>query len=351
MKFRDGGVNTYDRDRATDGFTLFAPLRHEKAYLIDMEGEVVHSWELAKGGVNRCQLTKESNLFIGEGSEGGPPLYAGKGGRLREYDWSGNLVWEHQDDNHHHDARRLPNGNTLYIAWEKFDNNAAKRVRGGIPGTEKDGIIYGDIVREISPRGEVLWEWGTKEMKIENYPICPLCPRAEFAHANTCSPLPNGDVLISFRVLNTIVIVDRKSRKIKWEHHDLSFGHQHDCHFLENGNIMLFCNGFHGRDIDMVSSVREFDPKSKEVVWEFTGDPVTSFFSANISGAQRLWSGNTLICEGNRGCLFEVTPKGEVVWEYVNPFLSAHPAFGTTNWIFRAYRYRPDAPELEGKLS
>ena len=77
---------------------------------------------------------------------------------------------------------------------------------------------------------------------------------------------------------------------------------------------------------------------------------MTSFFSANISGAQRLWSGNTLICEGNRGCLFEVAPDGEIVWEYVNPYLSPHPAFGTTNWIFRAYRYAPDAPQLQGRF-
>ena len=184
-------------------------------------------------------------------------------------------------------------------------------------------------------------------MEIENYPICPLCPRAEFAHANTVSPLANGDILVSFRVLNTIILIDRETRKIKWEHKDLSFGHQHDCHFLDNGNILLFCNGFHGRDVDMASSVREFNPETGDLVWEYKAKPFSSFFSANISGAQRLWSGNTLICEGYKGCLFEVNKEGEVVWEFVNPYLSDHPAFGTTNWIFRAFRYAPDAPQLD----
>ena len=234
-----------------------------------MEGEVVHHWELNKGGVNRCRLTDTGNLLIAEMSEGGPPLYAGKGGRIREYDWDSKQIWEHHEHKQHHDPRRLPNGNTINIAWDAFDETTAKRVKGGLPGTEKDGVIYGDSIREVTSEGELVWEWGTREMEIEKYPICPLCPRAEFAHANTCSPLQNGDVLISFRVLNLLIIVDRKTRKIKWEKQDLTFGHQHDCHYLDNGNILVFCNGFHGRDVDMASSVREFNPKNVEKVWEF----------------------------------------------------------------------------------
>jgi len=35
MKFQYGGVNTHDRARATEGYTLFAPVRHDKAYLIN----------------------------------------------------------------------------------------------------------------------------------------------------------------------------------------------------------------------------------------------------------------------------------------------------------------------------
>ena len=38
-----------------------------------------------------------------------------------------------------------------------------------------------------------------------------------------------------------------------------------------------------------------------------------------ISGRQRLPNGNTLICSGANGTLFEVTPEKEIVWKYVNP--------------------------------
>jgi hypothetical protein len=53
---------------------------------------------------------------------------------------------------------------------------------------------------------------------------------------------------------------------------------------------------------------------------EKSGRPIWTFFSHFISSAQRQPNGNTLICEGANGRFFEVTPSGEIVWEYVNPF-------------------------------
>jgi len=47
-------------------------------------------------------------------------------------------------------------------------------------------------------------------------------------------------------------------------------------------------------------------------------------------------NGNTLICEGDFGRLFEVTMGGDIVWEYVNPYFGGPPA---NNRVFRAYRY------------
>ena len=100
----------------------------------------------------------------------------------------------------------------------------------------------------------------------------------------------------------------------------------------------------------MFSHIFEIDPGTREIVWRFDGNPPQSFYSANISGVQRLWSGNTFICEGAKGCLFEVTPEGDVVWEYVSPYTAHSKLFDTElNWIFRAYRYAPDAPQLKGR--
>ena len=63
------------------------------------------------------------------------------------------------------------------------------------------------------------------------------------------------------------------------------------------------------------------------------------FFADHISGAQRLENGNTIICSGTEGRFFEVTPAGETVWEYVNPFSATAPDGKTSNEVFRCESY------------
>jgi outer membrane protein assembly factor BamB len=67
------------------------------------------------------------------------------------------------------------------------------------------------------------------------------------------------------------------------------------------------------------SRVVELDPETLEVSWQYPAEPGGSFFSRWRGGAQRLANGNTLITESEKGRVFEVTPAGEVVWEFWNP--------------------------------
>jgi hypothetical protein len=98
--------------------------------------------------------------------------------------------------------------------------------------------------------------------------------------------------------------------------------------------------------------VIEVDPTNNSIVWQYADQSIFSFFSAYISGAQRLPNGNTLICEGVHGRIFEVTPECEVVWEYISPYFSkaigrvggATPA-GTNNFLFRAFRHTQEEIE------
>jgi hypothetical protein len=72
------------------------------------------------------------------------------------------------------------------------------------------------------------------------------------------------------------------------------------------------------------SRVVEINPLDNSIAWIYAADksdqPIWTFFSHYIGGAQRLANGDTLICEGANGRIFEVTANGEIVWEYVNPF-------------------------------
>ena len=93
---------------------------------------------------------------------------------------------------------------------------------------------------------------------------------------------------------------------------------------------------------------------TSEIVWQYDED----FFSHFISGVQRLPNGNTLITEGRAGRLIEVTPSGEVAWEFLNPMTGEGYAseddevdrgLGIDNAIFRARKYPKNHPGLAGK--
>lgn len=350
MRCAQFGLSVFDRARATPGYTLIVPLAGELASLIGMRGEVLHRWNLPLRPGNYAYLLKNGNLLWSGRTPEGCPLEAGKGGLLREYDWEGKVLWEHRDNDQHHDFRRRADGNTIYIGWEAMRPENAARVAGGRPGTEHKGVIYGDFVREVDARGKSVWEWHAQDdMDIERYPLNPVVGRDEFAHANACCPLANGDVMLSFRRISTIAIIDRATRKFRWEHRDDAWGMQHDCDLLENGNILFFANGVHTGG-NPYSRVIEFDPQARKPVWEYRGDPPWTFFSPHISGAQRLASGNTLICEGQWGRIFEVTTAGEIVWEYINPCHGRLRDGTRSNQVFRAYRYAADSPEIRGRL-
>jgi hypothetical protein len=60
-------------------------------------------------------------------------------------------------------------------------------------------------------------------------------------------------------------------------------------------------------------------------VWSYAAPKRSEFYAEFISGANRLPNGNTLICSGPNGTIFEVTPGKEIVWKYVNPVRAGAP--------------------------
>ncbi|QDU86430.1 Arylsulfotransferase (ASST) [Planctomycetes bacterium Pla163] len=106
------------------------------------------------------------------------------------------------------------------------------------------------------------------------------------------------------------------------------------------------------RERGFVREEREaFGPEAP--VWSYA-DP-DHFYSAFISGAERLPNGNTLICSGAGGRVFEVTPAGETVWNYrcdlggdVTP--PDHAGHAPKDSLFRATRYSRTHPGIAAIL-
>ena len=104
-----------------------------------------------------------------------------------------------------------------------------------------------------------------------------------------------------------------------------------------------------------INSDAPFMPTSNS--WQYPQEFDPEFYSQNISGATRLPNGNTLICEGGSGHLFEVMPNEEMVWSYVSPITAFGPTTqgsdpGNTS-VFRTYRYVKNTNDkrLGNKLS
>jgi hypothetical protein len=114
---------------------------------------------------------------------------------------------------------------------------------------------------------------------------------------------------------------------------------------------------------DLTGSRRLNWRPSNLITWSFMG--INSFYSPYVSGTQRLPNGNTFITSGMEGQIFEVTDKGEIVWEYISPFTpegrisnSLTSASGAPNYfglnhdpgyLFKIYKYGYDHPAFQGK--
>jgi len=151
---------------------------------------------------------------------------------------------------------------------------------------------------------------------------------------------------------------------------------QHDVQWipsglLDEGKIMIFNNGL-GRPTGNYSSIDIIEPPvdsdgnyilntgspygPENLFWTFQETPLNAFYSSNISGVQRLPNGNTLICEGRDGLVFEIDSNQNRVWEYQNsvrtttgPVAQGTNINNTPVSLFRAYRYGVDYPAFAGK--
>src|SRR5262249_22421131 len=204
-----------------------------------------------------------------------------------------------------------------------------------------NGDMYADYLVEMTTGGRVVWEWRTWEhLGPETDCITAVeDPREERTPWNGGAQLTKRDIVFRFLYISTLNIINRKNEKIKWKLGAPPLSGQHAPTPLPNDNLLLFDNGPHRLDHTMpFSRIIEVHLPTKQIVWKYQERRESDFFSPRISNAQRLPNGNTLVCEGDFGRLFEVTSDGELVWEFVNPYFGEGPT-GPNNRVFRAYRY------------
>jgi len=363
------GTVFYNLSKAYNGYTLFTPLGEKEVILIDMRGRVVHKWQMKNPPALHGELLPNGNLlYSGQKSDGPLASFFGAGGELVEVDWDGNVVWKYEDPYLHHTFFRLYNDNTMVLKWVEVPKDIASKVKGGVPGTEKDGVMWCDCLQEIHPSGRVVWEWKAYEhLDPEKDYICPLCFRDQWTMASSIEVLSDGNILVCFSRINTLAIIEKETGNIKWQWGSGELSHPDAAVMLSSelpsgeiwergidrrvrkGDILFLDKGLHVKNLPLgASRVVELNPKTNEIEWTYLENPLPDFYAPRMGNCQRLANGDTLICEGDFGRIFELNPYKEIVWEYVNPYYHRFPFYGRNNYIYRAFRYGPSYKGLKG---
>ena len=145
-----------------------------------------------------------------------------------------------------------------------------------------------------------------------------------------------GDLLLSLRNLNLLMVIDPETQKVKWTRTG-PFLRQHDPDFLPDGRISVFDNrrdgsGNHGFGGSRILSI---DPRSSAGdVTIYGARPGQHFYTDTMGDHQPLENGNQLISESHKGHAFEIAPDGTVVWSWVNRWKD-----GSIGKIAQATRY------------
>jgi hypothetical protein len=142
---RGTGLTAYDPTLAYDGYTLFAPMFGDgTVYLIDMQGQTVHTWKLPHLPGNYGYLLDNGHLlYSGRPQDSLERLPAWqrafKAGVAMEVDWHGEVLWEVRHPDHHHDARKLRTGHVMLLCMEKMPRELIPRIQGDCRGQSMTG--------------------------------------------------------------------------------------------------------------------------------------------------------------------------------------------------------------------
>jgi hypothetical protein len=410
--------------KAFQGYTLMAPMMSTKTYLIDMQGRVVRTWESDCTPALSAYLLPNGHLLRpgvlrGEQQFGGGP---GAGGRIQEFTWDGELVWDYKFSSDkqlpHHDITKLPNGNVLMVVWDKKTADEAIAA-GRAPDAVGDRPLMPDAVVEIEPTGKttgkIVWQWHLWDHLIQdrdrskaNYGnvaahpelvdinngegMAPVLankdevaklrsigylgdstggrPRRidpDWTHVNSVAYNAEFDqILLSVHGFSEIWIIDHGTTSAEAAGHaggrrskggdllyrwgnprtyragtvaDQQLFAQHDASWIPHGatgegHVLVFNNrrrGPEGNHSSVDEIVLPVDAQGnyawngagafgpEKAYWSYTAPKKSDFYSGHLAGAQRLPNGDTLICSGESGVLFEVTAEQKLVWKYTNP--------------------------------
>ena len=322
------GVLTHVEARAADGVNFFVNAHFCTAQLMDMRGQILHSWsrEPCFRWGNAVLAPNGDLIVMGRLPHAATPQAAREARYLERMDWNGESLWR-RGMTAHHDVDLAPDGRLLTLDYEL-------RI---VPEIDEQTPVRENSIVVLDRAGAILERVSLTELLTSAPDLFTLqpgrarrfegAPEIDTLHSNSIEwirqpalvgtqPIYSEDsILICIRNQDTLAIVDWSEKRLIWAWGQGQLSGPHDATLLPNGNILAFDNGL-GRNW---SRVVEVDPLERKIVWEWRAEDPQSFYSRTRGANQRLTNGNTLIVESDNGRAFEVTADGEIVWEFLNP--------------------------------
>lgn len=324
---------------ATDDLVLLSGFIEDdqKVELIERDGTVLASWRLSPREMlpspGQCRNPPQTdwnspahNTIIGP--DGSIVLSFESCGMVK-LDRCGNELWSTREITHH-----SPN----------FLADGGLVIGGGEHITEAPWPFvtpyWEDLVMKFDAAGRLIMAKPASEMFLENGMAPLLTATTEFEaridgefHLNEVEELPPelaeafpmfapGDLMISFRNLNMIMVTDPAFERVKW----YKIGpwlRQHDPDWNPDGRITVFDNhpdGTQDGRINGGSRIWAIDPATREAQLVYGGRPGETFSTAERGLHQMQPDGGVLVTEAYYGRAFQVDPSGDVVWEYINRY-------------------------------
>ena len=273
------GVTDFDPDLVDDGYTLIYPHNQPNVYLLDMCGEVVHTWTnadtLRPGNVAYLQengdivMTYRPQVFSND------PIWAGGGGAtIERRTWDNEVLWSYSLNDStgrfHHDIEVKADGNVFAIAWEHFSAEEAIQAGRDTSIVPEDGL-WSEMILELSPDGngsaEIVWEWHAWDHLIQdhdstksNYGVVseninkvdvnfgtPSSQPSDWLHINAIDYNPYFEhIMLSVPTFDELWIIDYDNftpGQLLWRwgnpeaydsgtEEDQKLFYQHDCHWV-----------------------------------------------------------------------------------------------------------------------
>jgi outer membrane protein assembly factor BamB len=350
-----GTVLHWSKGQVDDRVLLVLTWPHESrydsgshAYLMNRDGTIYHEWKFDRS-IMHARFLENGNLLAMFFTQAEKRISGNRGecDEVAEFSWTGKKLWSYSKPLLHHDIIPME-GESVAI----LQNEPLSEKDKSLYAPDAVGTAFGDSVVIVKKSdGEVTWRWSLLDVMPEFKDRILDTRDPEIGHFNSIQYLAknpwNGKpaFLVSSRELSTVFAIEIETKKLLWSSPRGLFSVQHDAQLLDGkGGILVFDNGVHPTHV--ATRVVRLNPLNNQILWQWT-DPFNFFAAPMMGGAQQQPNGNILITNSHIGQIFEITPDGRIVWNFLGAFESDPLRLQSSWWpgtrLYRVHSYpRPN---------